>query len=147
MMTRILCNSSSSIFKNLLGFSSIPQRWIRSSDVNRVCLLEATKINTGFVGECCLMAINAGLFMVFINGQNARLSGNPSMYICNGTGRTLGGKLNKPSLTPSHPAMSMALETAVDSPNSLTGRLVKEEIKFNLLTMISRIGPLSLASK
>ncbi|KAH3674096.1 hypothetical protein OGATHE_002076 [Ogataea polymorpha] len=104
-------------------------------------------MRTGFCGECCLMAMNAGLFIVFISGQKAKLSGNPSIYICNGTGRTLGGKLNKPSLTPSQPPMSMALEMAVDRPRSLIGFLVKDETKFILLTMISKIGPLSLASR
>ena len=117
---RLSARSSSDIRTNRRGFSSIPQRLMRSLAVSLVCLRDATNTITGLSGECDLMARNVGRFMLCMSGQKPLCSGKPSMKISSGTGRTECLKLNKPSFTPSQFPRSMALAQAVDIPTMRT---------------------------
>lgn len=52
-----------------LGLSSVAKKEISSKAVRRVCRLDETNTSTGLVGECVLIALKVGLFIVAMRGQ------------------------------------------------------------------------------
>ena len=61
--------SSSGMCSHCLGLDSLLSNVIKSKAVSLVCRREETKIRTGFEGECVLIPLKHGLFMVAIRGQ------------------------------------------------------------------------------